>query len=169
MPILLVLSVVLRFVILPWSPPKVVYEGLPGEGALAVMVIPGLWQYRMGVRGLGAITPVMEREVHMPSHRSARHGVRETDVGFVWMVRLTAGSVESLDLEQNELRILLTLLPSKGMVRNHLPQDVRTPLRFLKGVIGLTHHRIVVKDFVTVNASLGAMETRTEVIHAGSS
>ena len=136
---------------------------------LAVMVIPGLWQYRMSVRGLGAITPAVEREVHMPSRRSARHGVREADVGFVWMVRLTAGPVESLDLEQNDLRILLTPLPSKGMVRNHLPQDVRTPLRFLEGVTGLTHDRFVVKDFVTVNASLGAMETRTEVIHAGSS
>ena len=84
--ILLVFSVVLPFVILPLSPPKVVYEGLPGEGVLAVMVIPGLWQYRMSVRGLGAITPAVEREVHMPSRRSARHGVREADVGFVWIV-----------------------------------------------------------------------------------
>ena len=85
------------------------------------------------------------------------------------MIRLTPQPVKSLEIGDHEFRIMLKLMPDKGMVRDQLPMYVRTPLRFFEGVTGLIHDRILVEDTVTVNASLGAMETRTEVIYAGSS
>ena len=91
------------------------------------------------------------------------------DAGFLWMIRLTPQPVTSLEIGDNEFRIILKLMPDKGMVRDQLPMYVRTPLRFFEGVTGLIHDRILVEDTVNVNTALGTMTTRTEVIHNGSS
>ena len=156
----------LPFAILPFIRPKVVYEGLPGEGVFIVTLIPWVWWYRQGGVGFHAITPAVKREVRFSGRGSER---QFHDAGFVWMIRLTSQPVKSLEIGDNEFRILLKLMPDKGMVRDQLPMYVRTPLRFFEGVTGLTHDRILVEDTVDVNTARGTMTTRTEVIHAGSS
>ena len=61
--VLFVISALLPFVILPFIRPKIVYQGLPGEGVFVVTLIPWVWQYRQGVTGFHAITPAVKREV----------------------------------------------------------------------------------------------------------
>jgi hypothetical protein len=156
----------LPFAILPFIRPTVVYEGLPGEGVFVVTLLPWVWRYRQGVIGFHAITPAVKREIRFSGRGSER---QFHDAGFLWMIRLTPQPVTSLEIGDNEFRIILKLMPDKGMVRDQLPMYVRTPLRFFEGVTGLIHDRILVEDTVNVNTALGTMTTRTEVIHTGSS
>ena len=164
--VLFVSLALLPFAILPCIWPKVVYEGLPGEGVFVVTLIPWVWRYRQGVVGFHAITPAVKREVRFSGRGAER---QFHDAGFLWMIRLTPQPVKSLEIGENEFRIILKLMPDKGMVRNQLPMYVRTPMRFFEGVTGLIHDRILVEDTVNVNTALGTMTTRTEVIHTGSS
>ena len=164
--VLFISLALLPFAILPFIRPTVVYEGLPGEGVFVVTLIPLVWRYRQGVIGFHAITPAVKREVRFSGRGSER---QFHDVGFLWMIRLTPQPVTSLEMGDHEFRIILKLMPDKGMVRDQLPMYVRTPLRFFEGVTGLIHDRILVEDTVNVNTALGTMTTRTEVIHTGSS
>ena len=164
--VLFIRLALLPFAILPFIRPTVVYEGLPGEGVFVVTLIPLVWRYRQGVIGFHAITPAVKREVRFSGRGSER---QFHDVGFLWMIRLTPQPVTSLEMGDHEFRIILKLMPDKGMVRDQLPMYVRTPLRFFEGVTGLIHDRILVEDTVNVNTALGTMTTRTEVIHTGSS
>lgn len=164
--VLFISLALLPFAILPFIRPTVVYEGLPGEGVFVVTLIPLVWRYRQGVIGFHAITPAVKREVRFSGRGSER---QFHDVGFLWMIRLTPQPVTSLEIGDHEFRIILKLMPDKGMVRDQLPMYVRTPLRFFEGVTGLIHDRILVEDTVNVNTALGTMTTRTEVIHTGSS
>ena len=164
--VLFISLALLPFAILPFIRPTVVYEGLPGEGVFVVTLIPLVWRYRQGVIGFHAITPAVKREVRFSGRGSER---QVHDVGFLWMIRLTPQPVTSLEIGDHEFRIILKLMPDKGMVRDQLPMYVRTPLRFFEGVTGLIHDRILVEDTVNVNTALGTMTTRTEVIHNGSS
>ena len=164
--VLFISLALLPFAILPFIRPTVVYEGLPGEGVFVVTLIPLVWRYRQGVIGFHAITPAVKREVRFSGRGSER---QVHDVGFIWMIRLTPQPVTSLEIGDHEFRIILNLMPDKGMVRDQLPMYVRTPLRFFEGVTGLIHDRILVEDTVNVNTALGTMTTRTEVIHTGSS
>lgn len=164
--VLFISLALLPFAILPFIRPTVVYEGLPGEGVFVVTLLPWVWRYRQGVIGFHAITPAVKREVRFSGRGSER---QFHDVGFLWMIRLTPQPVTSLEIGDNEFRIILKLMPDKGMVRDQLPMYVRTPLRFFEGVTGLIHDRILVEDTVNVNTALGTMTTRTEVIHTGSS
>ena len=151
---------------LPFIRPTVVYEGLPGEGAFVVTLIPWVWRYRQGVVGFHAITPAVKREVRFSGRGSER---QVHDAGFLWIIRLTPQPVKSLEIGDHEFRIMLKLMPDKGMVRDQLPMYVRTPLRFFEGVTGLIHDRILVEDTINLNTALGTMTTRTEVIHTGPS
>jgi hypothetical protein len=164
--VLFISLALLPFAILPFIRPTVVYEGLPGEGVFVVTLLPLVWRYRQGVIGFHAITPAVKREVRFSGRGSER---QFHDVGFLWMIRLTPQPVTSLEIGDHEFRIILKLMPDKGMVRDQLPMYVRTPLRFFEGVTGLIHDRILVEDTVNVNTALGTMTTRTEVIHTGSS
>ena len=159
---LFVISAILPFVLLPFIRPKVVYEGLPGEGVLVVTLIPWVWWYRQGVVGFHAITPVIKREVRFSGRRSER---QVHDVGFIWMIRLTPQPIKSTEIGQNEFCITLKLMPDKGMVRDQLPMYVRTPLRFFEGVTALRHDRIVVEDVVAINAQKTEMRKKTDVIY----
>ena len=162
---LFVISAILPFVLLPFIRPKVVYEGLPGEGVLVVTLIPWVWWYRQGVVGFHAITPTVKREVRF-SGRGAERQVH--DVGFLWMIRLTPQPIKSTEIGQNEFCITLKLMPDKGMVRDQLPMYVRTPLRFFEGVTALHHDRIVVEDVVAINAQKTEMRKKTDVIYVQS-
>ena len=53
-------------------------------------------------------------------------------MGFIWMIRLTPQPVSSFELGDHEFRIILKLMPDKGMVREQLPSYVRDPLGSLK-------------------------------------
>ena len=125
--VLFISLALLPFAILPFIRPTVVYEGLPGEGAFVVILIPWVWRYRQGVIGLHAFTPAVKREVRFSGRGSER---QFHDTGFLWMIRLTPQPVTSLEIGDNEFRIILKLMPDKGMVRDQLPMYVRTPLRF---------------------------------------
>ena len=159
---LFVISAILPFVLLPFIRPKVVYEGLPGEGVLVVTLIPWVWWYRQGVVGFHAITPTVKREVRFSGRGSER---QVHDVGFIWMIRLTPQPIKSTEIGQNEFCITLKLMPDKGMVRDQLPMYVRTPLRFFEGVTALRHDRIVVEDVVAINAQKTEMRKKTDVIY----
>ena len=159
---LFVISAILPFVLLPFIRPKVVYEGLPGEGVLVVTLIPWVWWYRQGVVGFHAITPTVKREVRFSGRGSER---QVHDVGFIWMIRLTPQPIKSTEIGQNEFCITLKLMPDKGMVRDQLPMYVRTPLRFFEGVTALHHDRIVVEDVVAINAQKTEMRKKTDVIY----
>ena len=159
---LFVISAILPFVLLPFIRPKVVYEGLPGEGVLVVTLIPWVWWYRQGVVGFHAITPTVKREVRFSGRGSER---QVHDVGFIWMIRLTPQPIKSAEIGQNEFCITLKLMPDKGMVRDQLPMYVRTPLRFFEGVTALRHDRIVVEDVVAINAQKTEMRKKTDVIY----
>jgi hypothetical protein len=152
------------FVLLQFIRPRVRYDGLPGQGVLIVTIVPWLWTYRRPVNFFGAITPAVERKVRLPNRRAARRGVAETDAGFVWMVRLTPQPVADLTMQANEFRINLSLSPDKGMVRNQLPKHVRDVVRFLEGVTGLQHDRILVQDVTAADALVGCMTMRLEQI-----
>ncbi|NBP89577.1 MAG: hypothetical protein EBU59_13970, partial [Planctomycetia bacterium] len=152
------------FVLLQFIRPRVRYDGLPGQGVLIVTIVPWLWTYRRPVNFFGAITPAVERKVRLPNRRAARRGVAETDAGFVWMVRLTPQPVADLMMQANEFRINLSLSPDKGMVRNQLPKHVRDVVRFLEGVTGLQHDRILVQDVTAADALAGCMTMRLEQI-----
>ena len=162
---LFVISAILPFVLLPFIRPKVVYEGLPGEGVLIVTLIPWVWWYRQGVVGFHAITPVIKREVRFSGRGSER---QVHDVGFIWMIRLTPQPIKSTEIGQNEFCITLKLMPDKGMVRDQLPMYVRTPLRFFEGVTASRHDRIVVEDVVAINAQKTEMRKKTDVIYVQS-
>ena len=159
---LFVISAILPFVLLPFIRPKVVYEGLSGEGVLVVTLIPWVWWYRQGVVGFHAITPTVKREVRFSGRGSER---QVHDVGFIWMIRLTPQPIKSTEIGQNEFCITLKLMPDKGMVRDQLPMYVRTPLRFFEGVTALRHDRIVVEDVVAINAQKTEMRKKTDVIY----
>ncbi len=163
--VLFVISAVLPFVVLPFVRPKVVYEGLPGEGVFVVTLIPWVWWYRQGVIGLHAITPAVKREVRFSGRGTDR---QEHDAGFIWMIRLTPQPVNSFELGDHEFRIVLKLMPNKGMVRDQLPSYVRAPLRYFEGVTGLQHDRILVEDVIATNRMKAAMRKRLEVIHVHS-
>ena len=162
---LFVISAILPFVLLPFIRPKVVYEGLPGEGVLIVTLIPWVWWYRQGVVGFHAITPTVKREVRFSGRGSER---QVHDVGFIWMIRLTPQPIKSAVIGQNEFCITLKLMPDKGMVRDQLPIYVRTPLRFFEGVTGLNHDRIVVEDVIAINAQKTEMRKKTDVLYVQS-
>lgn len=164
---LFVLSALTPFVLLQLVRPIVRFEGLPGQGTLHVIVIPRLWHYEWPVRFFGAITPAVERVVKMPSRRAALRGSSAQDVGFVWMVRLTAQPVETMSMQETEFRVNVSLGNDKGMIKNRLPQDVRSVLRFLEGVSGLRHERILVQDVVATNVSEGSKRLRIECIPVG--
>ena len=164
--ILFVISAVLPFVLIPCIRPRVVYEGLPGEGVFTVTLIPWVWWYRQGVIGFHAITPSVKREVRFSGRGSDR---QVHDVGFIWMIRLTPQPVESTKIGDSEFRVLLKLMPDKGMVRDQLPVYVRAPLRFFEGVTGLQHDRILVEDVIAINARKTAMRTTTDVIYVQAS
>lgn len=157
-----VISAILPFVLLPFIRPKVVYEGLPGEGVLVVTLIPWVWRYRQGVVGFHAITPSVKREVRFSGRGTDR---QVHDVGFIWMIRLTVKDVDSLDMHENEFRILLKLMPDKGMVRDQLPLYVRNPLRFFEGVTAIHHDRIVVEDVVVINTLKAEVKTKTDILY----
>ena len=160
-----VISAILPFVLLPFIRPKVVYEGLPGEGVLIVTLIPWVWWYRQGVVGFHAVTPTVKREVRFSGRGSER---QVHDVGFIWMIRLTPQPIKSAVIGQNEFCITLKLMPDKGMVRDQLPIYVRTPLRFFEGVTGLNHDRIVVEDVIAINAQKTEMRKKTDVLYVQS-
>lgn len=162
---LFVISAILPFVLLPFIRPKVVYEGLPGEGVLIVTLIPWVWWYRQGVVGFHAVTPTVKREVRFSGRGSER---QVHDVGFIWMIRLTPQPIKSAVIGQNEFCITLKLMPDKGMVRDQLPIYVRTPLRFFEGVTGLNHDRIVVEDVIAINAQKTEMRKKTDVLYVQS-
>ena len=162
---LFVISAILPFVLLPFIRPKVVYEGLPGEGVLIVTLIPWVWWYRQGVVGFHAVTPTVKREVRFSGRGSER---QVHDVGFIWMIRLTPQPIKSAVIGQNEFCITLKLMPDKGMVRDQLPIYVRTPLRFFEGVTGLNHDRIVVEDVIAINAQKTEMRKKTDVLYVHS-
>ena len=163
--VLFVISALLPFAILPFIRPKIVYQGLPGEGVFVVTLIPWVWQYRQGVTGFHAITPAVKREVRFYGRGT---DTQEADMGFIWMIRLTTQPVRSFELGDHEFRIILKLMPDKGMVTDQLPMYVRDPLRFFEGVTGLQHDRILVEDVVATNASNAAMRKRLDVIHVHS-
>ena len=163
--ILFVILAILPFFVLPCMRPKVVYEGLPGEGVFTVTLIPCVWWYRQGVLGFHAITPTVKREVRFSGRGSER---QVHDVGFIWMIRLTPQPIQSTEIGDNEFRILLKLMPDKGMVRDQLPVYVRNPLRFFEGVTGLQHDRILVEDVIAINAQKTAMRRKIDVIHVHS-
>lgn len=160
------LSAVAPFVLLQVVRPRVRFEGLPGEGRLCVAIIPRLWQYELPVRFFGAITPAVERLVKMPSRRAALRGASAQDVGFVWMIRLTAQPTETMAKQETEFRINLSLGHDKGIIQNRLPRHVREVLRFFEGVTGLRHERILVQDVVATNASEGSQRLRLEILPA---
>ena len=163
--VLFVISALLPFVILPFIRPKIVYQGLPGEGVFVVTLIPWVWQYRQGVTGFHAITPAVKREVRFYGRGT---DTQEADMGFIWMIRLTTQPVRSFELGDHEFRIILKLMPDKGMVTDQLPMYVRDPLRFFEGVTGLQHDRILVEDVIATNAPNAAMRKRLDVIHVHS-
>ena len=163
--VLFVISALLPFAILPFIRPKIVYQGLPGEGVFVVTLIPWVWQYRQGVTGFHAITPAVKREVRFYGRGT---DTQEADMGFIWMIRLTTQPVRSFELGDHEFRIILKLMPDKGMVTDQLPMYVRDPLRFFEGVTGLQHDRILVEDVIATNASNAAMRKRLDVIHVHS-
>ena len=163
--VLFVISALLPFVILPFIRPKIVYQGLPGEGVFVVTLIPWVWQYRQGVTGFHAITPAVKREVRFYGRGT---DTQEADMGFIWMIRLTTQPVRSFELGDHEFRIILRLMPNKGMVTDQLPMYVRDPLRFFEGVTGLQHDRILVEDVIATNAPNAAMRKRLDVIHVHS-
>ena len=163
--VLFVISALLPFAILPFIRPKIVYQGLPGEGVFVVTLIPWVWQYRQGVTGFHAITPAVKREVRFYGRGT---DTQEADMGFIWMIRLTTQPVRSFELGDHEFRIILKLMPDKGMVTDQLPMYVRDPLRFFEGVTGLQHDRILVEDVIATNAPNAAMRKRLDVIHVHS-
>ena len=163
--VLFVISALLPFAILPFIRPKIVYQGLPGEGVFVVTLIPWVWQYRQGVTGFHAITPAVKREVRFYGRGT---DTQEADMGFIWMIRLTTQPVRSFELGDHEFRIILRLMPNKGMVTDQLPMYVRDPLRFFEGVTGLQHDRILVEDVIATNAPNAAMRKRLDVIHVHS-
>ena len=165
--ICLILSAVSLFFIVQVIRPRVRFEGLPGKGTLVVTIVPKIWCFRKPVEFFGAVTPAVERLVKMPSRRAALRGTQQADVGFVWMVRLTAQSVRDMTPQKTELRINLSLLPDKGMVGLHLPRHVTEVLRFFEGVTGLRHDRILVQDVVDTNPVAGVMKTRLEIHPVG--
>ena len=81
------------------------------------------------------------------------------------MIRLTVKPVDSLEMQGNEFRILLRLMPDKGMVRDQLPMYVRNPLRFFEGVTAIHHDRIVVEDVVDINTLKAEMKIKTDVMY----
>ena len=163
--VLFVISALLPFAILPFIRPEIVYQGLPGEGVFVVTLIPWVWQYRQGVTGFHAITPAVKREVRFYGRGT---DTQEADMGFIWMIRLTTQPVRSFELGDHEFRIILKLMPDKGMVTDQLPMYVRDPLRFFEGVTGLQHDRILVEDVIATNAPNAAMRKRLDVIHVHS-
>ncbi len=160
--VVFVISALLPFLILPFIRPKVVYQGLPGKGVFVVTLIPWVWQYRQGVVGFGSITPSVKREVRFSGRGTDR---QVHDAGFIWMIRLTVKPVDSLEMQGNEFRILLRLMPDKGMVRDQLPMYVRNPLRFFEGVTAIHHDRIVVEDVVDINTLKAEMKIKTDVMY----
>ena len=159
--VVFVISALLPFLILPFIRPKVVYQGLPGEGAFVVTLIPWVWQYRQGVIGFRAITPAVKREFRFYGRGS---DTQEADMGFIWMIRLTPQPVSSFELGDHEFRIILKLMPDKGMVGEQLPSYVRDPLRFFEGVTGLQHDRILVEDVIATDRR-SAMRKKLDIIH----
>ena len=156
-----VISALLPFLILPFIRPKVVYQGLPGKGVFVVTLIPWVWQYRQGVIGFRAITPAVKREFRFYGRGS---DTQEADMGFFWMIRLTPQPVSSFELGDHEFRIILKLMPDKGMVGEQLPSYVRDPLRFFEGVTGLQHDRILVEDVIATDRR-SAMRKKLDIIH----
>lgn len=161
--ICLILSAITPFLIIQMIRPRVRFEGLPGEGTLVVTIIPVVWTYRKPVAFFGALTPAVERLVKMPSRRQALRGAPQVDVGFRWMIRLTAQAVQDMTPQKTEFRINISLLPDKGMVGLRLPQYVTDVLRFFEGVTGLQHDRILIQDVVDTNPLAGIMKSRLEV------
>ena len=160
--VLFIISGLLPFAILPFIRPKVVYHGLPGEGVLVVTLIPWVWWYRQGVVGFHAITPAVKREVRFYGRGT---DTQEADLGFIWMIRLTVKPVDSLEMQENEFRILLNLMPDKGMIRDQLPLYVRNPLRFFEGVTALQHDRIVVEDVIATNTRKAEVKKKIDVMY----
>ena len=159
----LIISAVAPFLIVQIIRPRVRFDGLPASGTLAITIIPMLWSYRRSVQIFGAVTPACERIIRMPSQRAAMRGTPYVDVGFVWMIRLTAQPVNNMTLQQGELRIKIGLFPDKGMVGLRLPRNVTEVLRFFEGVTGIQHDRIMIQDVTDVNPLAGAMNVRLEV------
>tara|TARA_Y100000385_G_scaffold284700_1_gene343220 strand:- start:906 stop:1778 length:873 start_codon:yes stop_codon:yes gene_type:complete len=159
--VVFVISALLPFLILPFIRPKVVYQGLPGKGVFVVTLIPWVWQYRQGVIGFRAITPAVKREFRFYGRGS---DTQEADMGFFWMIRLTPQPVSSFELGDHEFRIILKLMPDKGMVGEQLPSYVRDPLRFFEGVTGLQHDRILVEDVIATDRR-SAMRKKLDIIH----
>ncbi len=159
--VVFVISALLPFLILPFIRPKVVYQGLPGKGVFVVTLIPWVWQYRQGVIGFRAITPAVKREFRFYGRGS---DTQEADMGFIWMIRLTPQPVSSFELGDHEFRIILKLMPDKGMVGEQLPSYVRDPLRFFEGVTGLQHDRILVEDVIATDRR-SAMRKKLDIIH----
>ena len=160
--VLFIISGLLPFAILPFIRPKVVYHGLPGEGVLVVTLIPWVWWYRQGVVGFHAITPAVKREVRFYGRGT---DTQEADLGFIWMIRLTVKPVDSLEMQENEFRILLNLMPDKGMIRDQLPLYVRNPLRFFEGVTALQHDRIVVEDVIATNTRKAEVKKKIDLMY----
>jgi hypothetical protein len=159
--ILFIVLALLPFVLLPFIRPKIFYEGLPGEGAFVVTLIPWVWQYRQGIIGFRAITPAVKREFRFYGRGS---DTQEADMGFIWMIRLTPQPVSSFELGDHEFRIILKLMPDKGMVGEQLPSYVRDPLRFFEGVTRLQHERILVEDVIATDRR-SAMRKKLDIIH----
>ncbi len=159
--VVFVISALLPFLILPFIRPEVVYQGLPGKGVFVVTLIPWVWQYRQGVIGFRAITPAVKREFRFYGRGS---DTQEADMGFIWMIRLTPQPVSSFELGDHEFRIILKLMPDKGMVGEQLPSYVRDPLRFFEGVTGLQHDRILVEDVIATDRR-SAMRKKLDIIH----
>ena len=163
--VLFVVLALLPFAIIPLIRPKIVYQGLPGDGVFVVTLVPWVWHYRQGVTGFHAITPAVKREFRFYGRGS---DTQEADMGFIWMIRLTPQPVSSFELGDHEFRIILKLMPDKGMVREQLPSYVRDPLRFFEGVTGLQHDRILVEDVIATNVGRSAMRKRLDIIHVQS-
>ncbi len=159
--VVFVISALLPFLILPFIRPEVVYQGLPGKGVFVVTLIPWVWQYRQGVIGFRAITPAVKREFRFYGRGS---DTQEADMGFIWMIRLTPQPVSSFELGDHEFRIILKLMPDKGMVGEQLPSYVRDPLRFFEGVTGLQHDKILVEDVIATDRR-SAMRKKLDIIH----
>jgi len=80
------------------------------------------------------------------------------------MIRLTPQPVSSFELGDHEFRIILKLMPDKGMVGEQLPSYVRDPLRFFEGVTRLQHERILVEDVIATDRR-SAMRKKLDIIH----